>query len=64
MASSSSSGGVGFFGLLLLLFVGLKLTGFIGWSWWWVLCPFWAPLAFAALCLTLWFVLVVVTGRK
>jgi hypothetical protein len=39
--SSSSSGGIGFTGLLTVLFVGLKLTGYIGWSWWWVLSPLW-----------------------
>lgn len=37
------SGGPGFLGLLTLLFVGLKLGGVITWSWWWVLCPVWAP---------------------
>ena len=31
--------------LLGLLFVGLKLTNFIGWSWWWVTLPFWGALA-------------------
>jgi hypothetical protein len=42
MASSSqSSGGVGFAGLLTVLFIALKLTGFIAWSWWWVLSPIW-----------------------
>ena len=40
-ASSSSSGGVGFFGLLTILFIALKLTGYIDWSWWWVLSPIW-----------------------
>lgn len=40
-SSSSSSGGVGFVGLLTVLFVGLKLTGYIAWSWWWVLSPIW-----------------------
>jgi hypothetical protein len=39
--SSSSSGGIGFTGLLTILFVGLKLTGYINWSWWWVLSPLW-----------------------
>lgn len=39
--SSSSSGGVGFVGLLTILFIGLKLTGYINWSWWWVLSPLW-----------------------
>lgn len=27
--------------LLLVLFVGLKLSGVIDWSWWWVLSPIW-----------------------
>ena len=31
--------------LLLCLFIGLKLTHYINWSWWWVLTPLWAPLA-------------------
>lgn len=30
--------------LLLVLFIGLKLTGYIDWSWWWVLSPIWVPL--------------------
>ena len=30
-------------GLLGVLFVGLKLTGYITWSWLWVLSPFWIP---------------------
>lgn len=37
--SNSSSGGIGFVGLLTLVFITLKLTGFIDWSWWWVLSP-------------------------
>ena len=37
------SGGIGFFGLLTIVFIVLKLTGFIDWSWWWVLAPFWIP---------------------
>ena len=39
--STSTSGGVGFFGLLALLFITLKLLGFITWSWWWVTAPLW-----------------------
>ena len=40
-SSSSSSGGIGFAGLLTVAFVVLKLTGVIAWSWWWVLSPLW-----------------------
>ena len=39
--SSSSSSGIGFTGLLTVLFIGLKLTHYIDWSWWWVLSPLW-----------------------
>jgi predicted tellurium resistance membrane protein TerC len=48
---SGSSGGVGFCGLLLLMFIGLKLTGHITWSWWWILSPFWIPFSIAVLLL-------------
>jgi hypothetical protein len=41
--TSSSSSSIGFFGLLTVLFIGLKLTGYIYWSWWWVLSPLWLP---------------------
>jgi transmembrane Fragile-X-F protein len=37
------SGGIGFTGLLTILFIGLKLGGVIAWSWWWVLSPLWIP---------------------
>jgi hypothetical protein len=40
-SSSSSSGGIGVFGLLGVAFVVLKLCGVINWSWWWVTAPFW-----------------------
>jgi hypothetical protein len=39
--SSSSSSGIGFTGLLTVLFIGLKLTGYITWPWVWVLSPLW-----------------------
>ena len=45
-SSSSSSGGIGFSGLLTVLFVGLKLTGHITWSWLWVLSPMWISALF------------------
>jgi len=45
--SSSSSSGIGLPGLLTVLFVGLKLTGHITWSWWWVLSPMWITILIA-----------------
>lgn len=49
-------------GLLGVAFVVLKLTGVIGWSWWWVLAPFWAPWALLLVLFTV--ATVVVLGRK
>ena len=41
VSSSSSSGGIGFIGLLTIVFIVLKLIGKITWSWWWVISPLW-----------------------
>ena len=43
--SAAQSGGIGFSGLLGILFIGLKLAGYIDWSWWWVTAPLWGGLA-------------------
>lgn len=40
-SSSSSSSGVGLSGLTFIVFLVLKLTGVIDWSWWWVTAPLW-----------------------
>jgi hypothetical protein len=42
-STSSSSGGIGFCGLLGIVFITLKLCGVIDWSWWWVLLPLYGP---------------------
>lgn len=34
---------IGFCSLLFLLFLTLKLTSVIAWSWWWVAAPLWIP---------------------
>ena len=39
--TTTVTGGIGFTGLLTILFVALKLTKVIAWSWWWVLSPIW-----------------------
>ena len=38
---SKPSGGIGFAGLLTIVFIVLKLIGRISWSWVWVLSPMW-----------------------
>lgn len=45
MSDNKTSSGIGFGGLLAILFIGLKLTGYIAWSWLWVLSPIWISMA-------------------
>ena len=43
-SNNNKSGGIGFCGLLTIVFVTLKLCKVIAWSWWWILAPMWIPL--------------------
>ena len=45
MSKESSGGGIGFSGLLFIVFLVLKLTYTIDWSWWWVTAPLWGGIA-------------------
>ena len=49
--SSSSSSGIGFFGLLQVAFIVLKLCHVINWSWWLVFIPLWICIAILVVCL-------------
>jgi hypothetical protein len=40
-----TKGGLSFTSVLFFIFLVLKLTGFIDWSWIWVCSPLWIPLA-------------------
>lgn len=54
-----SRNGIGFTGLLTLIFITLKLTHVITWSWWWVLSPTLISFAMIGLILLVAFVVVV-----
>ena len=41
--NNTAAGGIGFYGLLAVAFIVMKLNGVIGWSWLWVLAPLWIP---------------------
>ena len=62
-SSSSSSGGIGFTGLLTVLFVGLKLTNVIAWSWWWVLSPLWISFLLLIIILSIAAIFIAVTKK-
>lgn len=48
---TASSGGIGFVGVLQIVFIVLKLCGLITWSWLWVLSPLWISLVIGVLLL-------------
>lgn len=52
-----------FTGVLGIVFVVLKLTGVISWSWWWVTCPFWICIPFFVVAGVLGFIAVKGLGR-
>ena len=58
MASKSSSSGIGLTGVLFVVFLVLKLTGNIDWSWWWVTSPLWIPVVFL-LCIVFGAIMVI-----
>jgi len=51
--STSHVGGIGFTGLLTIVFITLKLIDKIDWSWWWVLSPLWIHAAIVTLFLVI-----------
>lgn len=60
MANSSSSGGISFIGVLTILFITLKLTNVIHWSWLWVLSPIWISWALVLVVLAVCFLIALV----
>jgi hypothetical protein len=63
MSSSSSSGGVGFSGLLTIVFIALKLTGNITWPWIWVLSPLWISFLLVVAILSIMLLVAFWTGK-
>lgn len=59
--SKSTSGGITFLSLLAIAFIVLKLCKVINWSWWWVTCPLWGPVAISIIVVS---ILTVIKRRK
>ena len=63
--NGSAAGVIGFCDLLTIVFIVLKLTGVISWSWLWVLAPIWIPVAIIlAMLLVVLIVVLVKEGVK
>jgi hypothetical protein len=63
-STQSKSGGVGFVGLLTIVFIVLKLTAVIAWSWWWVLSPLWISTGLAIVVFLLAMAVIAGTGGR
>lgn len=59
-----SSNGIGFGTVLFLVFLVLKLTGNIDWSWWWVTSPLWIPLTLGVIVLCVIGLIAVMFNKK
>lgn len=51
--NSGAGGGIGFSGVLFIVFLVLKLCKVINWSWWWVTAPLWIPAIIVVICIIL-----------
>lgn len=51
--NSGAGGGIGFSGVLFIVFLVLKLCKVINWSWWWVTAPLWIPSIIVVICIIL-----------
>lgn len=56
--------GISFGGLLTIVFIALKLTGYIDWSWIWVLAPLWIGFIVSVALIIFMFALAAATGGR
>lgn len=62
--NSNYSVGIGFTGLLTIVFIALKLAGIISWSWLWVLSPLWIEFVVAIAILAIVFICLLIKEMK
>ena len=58
------SGGIGISWILFIVFMVLKLTGVINWSWWWITAPLWISFGFILFLLIVIFIIAMLTYDK
>lgn len=64
MENKNNNTGIGFFGLLAIAFIVLKLTKVINWTWLWVLSPLWIPFAIAVVFIIVLAIIEIASGNK
>jgi len=56
MSGENSHRGIGIGTILFLIFMVLKLTNHIDWSWWWITSPLWIPVSLLILFLVIGYI--------
>lgn len=64
MENNNNNTGIGFFGLLAIAFIVLKLTKVINWTWLWVLSPLWIPFAIVVVFIIVFAIIEIASGNK
>jgi hypothetical protein len=64
MSNSARSGGMSLPLVLFIVFLVLKLTNLINWSWLWVTAPLWIPVGLAVGILALVTIVMLLSGGK
>lgn len=62
--TEKSSNGIGIFTVLQIVFLVLKLTNLIDWSWWWVWSPTWISIVYVVIMLFIVCLMVAIDQRK
>ena len=57
------SGGIGFAGILTIVFIILKLLGKINWSWIWVVSPLWISLVLSIIVIAIAYIVVIINRK-
>ena len=61
--NNNTGGGIGFAGVLTIVFIVLKLLGKISWSWVWVLSPIWISAALVIIILIIFFIIIFIKNK-
>ena len=61
--NSNSYHGVGFFGLLQVVFIALKVAKVIDWSWWLVFIPAWIDIGIFLIIVIIAIILTIIVKR-
>ena len=62
--NTTVNGGVGFFGLLQVVFIALKVAKVIDWSWWLIFLPTWINIGIIIIVIFIIVVAAIINARK